>query len=75
MASGNYRRKLTTILHADVTGYGRLMGDDGEATLCTLTAYRDAISSAIEQYTRRTIDTTGDSVLAGTGSTETGEHS
>ena len=64
MATGDYKRKLTAILHADVTGYSRLMGDDEEATLRTLTAYRDAISASIKQYSGRVIDTTGDSVLA-----------
>ena len=30
-------RKLTAILSADVKGYSRLMGEDEEATICTLT--------------------------------------
>jgi adenylate cyclase len=64
MASGNYRRKLAAILHADVTRYSRLMGDDEEATLRTLTAYRDAIAQSVSQYRGRTIDTTDDNVLA-----------
>ena len=33
-------RKLTAILSADVKGYSRLMGEDEEATIRTLTAYR-----------------------------------
>ena len=33
-------RKLTAIFSADVKGYSRLMGEDNEATLRTLTAYR-----------------------------------
>lgn len=37
MATGKYKRKLAAILHADVTGYSRLMGDDEKATLlCNL---------------------------------------
>ena len=36
-------RKLTAILSADVKGYSRLMGEDEEATLRTLTAYREVI--------------------------------
>ncbi len=35
------RRKLATILSADVKGYSRLMGDDEEATVRTITAYRE----------------------------------
>ena len=37
-------RKLTAILSADVKGYSRLMGEDEEATIRTLTAYRALIS-------------------------------
>ena len=35
-------RKLTAILSADVEGYSRLMGEDEEATIRTLTTYRSA---------------------------------
>jgi adenylate cyclase len=38
MESPNVERKLTTILHADVAGYSRLMGVDEVGTLRTLTA-------------------------------------
>ena len=38
-------RKLTAILSTDVAGYSRLMGEDEEATIRTLTAYRTLISS------------------------------
>ncbi len=38
MASPKTQRKLTAILCADVVGYSRLMGDDEEATIETLTA-------------------------------------
>ncbi len=38
MEPESVERKLTAILSADVKGYGRLMGDDEEATLRTLTA-------------------------------------
>ena len=40
MASSKTQRKLTAILSADVAGYSRLMGDEEEATVATLTAYR-----------------------------------
>ena len=33
-------RKLAAIFNADVAGYSRLMGEDEEATVRTLTAYR-----------------------------------
>ena len=43
-------RKLTAILCADVYRYSRLMGDNEEATLRTLTSHRKLIDSSIEQH-------------------------
>src|SRR6516165_9476274 len=57
-------RKLTAILCADVYGYSRLMGDDEEATLRTLSAYRKVIDHCIENHRGRFVNSAGDSVLA-----------
>jgi adenylate cyclase len=57
-------RKLAAILCADVYGYSRLMGEDEEATLRTLTSYRKLIDSQIEQHRGRFVNSAGDSVLA-----------
>jgi adenylate cyclase len=57
-------RKLTAILCADVFGYSRLMGEDEEATLRTLTSHRKLIDSAIDQHHGRFVNSAGDSVLA-----------
>jgi adenylate cyclase len=57
-------RKLTAILCADVHGYSRLMGEDEEATLRTLTAYRKLIDNLIQPHHGRFVDSAGDSVLA-----------
>src|SRR5437867_7077429 len=57
-------RKLTAILSADVKGYSRLMDEDEEATLRTLTAYREVTDSLIHQHRGRIVGTAGDSVLA-----------
>ncbi len=57
-------RKLTAILCADVYGYSRLMGEDEEATLSTLSSYRKLIDSLIEQHHGRFVNSAGDSVLA-----------
>jgi adenylate cyclase len=57
-------RKLTAILCADVYGYSRLMGEDEEATLRTLSAYRKIIDSLIENHRGRFVNSAGDSVLA-----------
>ena len=57
-------RKLTAILCADVYGYSRLMGENEEATLRTLSAYRKIIDSLIESHRGRFVNSAGDSVLA-----------
>jgi adenylate cyclase len=57
-------RKLAAILSADVQGYSRLMGDDEEATIRTLTAYRDIMTSLIQQHHGRVVDSPGDNLLA-----------
>jgi hypothetical protein len=38
------RHKLAAILSADIKGYSRLMGDDKEVTVGTITAYREGKS-------------------------------
>src|SRR3989441_3188051 len=57
-------RKLTAILSADVQGYSRLMGEDEEATICTLTAYRTVMATFIMQHHGRVVDSPGDNLLA-----------
>jgi adenylate cyclase len=57
-------RKLTAILCADVYGYSRLMGENEEATLRTLSAYRKIIDGLIENHRGRFVNSAGDSVLA-----------
>ena len=57
-------RKLTALLSADVAGYSRLMGEDEEATIRTLTAYREVISTRIQQHRGRVVDAPGDNLLA-----------
>jgi class 3 adenylate cyclase len=57
-------RKLAAILCADVFGYSRLMGEDEEATLRTLTSHRKLIDYQIENHHGRFVNSAGDSVLA-----------
>jgi tetratricopeptide (TPR) repeat protein len=57
-------RKLAAILSADVKGYSRLMGDNEEATIHTLTAYREVIAALIQQHRGRVVDSPGDNLLA-----------
>ncbi|MEE8435232.1 MAG: adenylate/guanylate cyclase domain-containing protein [bacterium] len=64
MASSDVQRKLTAIMCADVVGYSRLMGDDHEGTLTTLTDYRKVFSAKITEYKGRVVNAPGDSLLA-----------
>lgn len=68
MASSDVQRKLTAIMCADVVGYSRLMGDDHEGTLLTLTESRKVFSSKIKEYKGRVVNAPGDSILAEFGS-------
>ena len=56
MVQEGVKRKLTAILSADVEGYSRLMEDDEAATVQTLTAYRETITSLIQQHRGRVVD-------------------
>ncbi|MGD9309183.1 MAG: tetratricopeptide repeat protein [Desulfosarcina sp.] len=64
MTPGNFQRKLTAIFSADVAGYSRLMGEDEDTTVRTMTTYRDIISSLIKDHNGRVIDSPGDNILA-----------
>ena len=57
-------RKLTAILSADVEGYSRLMGEDEEATIRTLTSYRQVMGTLIPMHRGRVVDSPGDNLLA-----------
>ena len=59
MTEEGLKRKLTAILSADVEGYSRLMGDDEESTIRTLTNYRSAMTSLIQQHRGRVVDAPG----------------
>ena len=64
MADEGFKRKLTAILSADVEGYSRLMGEDEEATVRTLTAYREVLTTLIQQHNGKVLDSPGDNLLA-----------
>jgi len=59
-----FKRKLTAILSADVQGYSRLMGEDEDATIRTLTTYRELMSTLIQKHQGRVVDSPGDNLLA-----------
>ncbi len=64
MTQGTFRRKLTAIFSTDAVGYSRLMGEDEDSTVRTLTTYRDIISSLIKDHNGRVVDSPGDNILA-----------
>jgi len=64
MAEKGFKRKLTAILSADVEGYSRLMGEDEEATVRTLTTYREVLATLIHQHNGKVLDSPGDNLLA-----------
>ena len=49
MAETGFNRKIIAILSADAVGYSRLMGEDEDATVRTLTAFRKIFGSQIRQ--------------------------
>ena len=65
MVNHNLKRKLSAILSADVKGYSRLMRDNEEETVRTLTVHREVMSALIQKHRGRVVDTPGDNLLAG----------
>ena len=64
MIKEGFKRKLTAILSADVEGYSRLMGEDEEATVRTITTYREVMITLIQQHQGNVLDSPGDNLLA-----------
>src|SRR6201988_3801435 len=58
------KRKLTAILHADVVGFSRLMGEDEAGTHRALSELRRAVDPLIAAHDGRIVGTAGDSLLA-----------
>src|SRR6266849_9027260 len=58
------KRKLAAILHADVKGYSRLIGEDEVATLPVLASYLAVMTTLVEQHEGRAVGSRGDSLLA-----------
>jgi len=58
------KRRLPTVLCADVHGYSRLMEADEAGTLTTLRRYRTAMAGLVERHDGRIVNTWGDAVIA-----------
>ena len=57
-------RRLAAILAADVVGYSRLVGEDEEGTLRTLSTCREVIDGLVANHHGRVFGSAGDSVIA-----------
>src|SRR5215831_4456058 len=62
--STSRKRKLAAILHADVVGFSRLMGEDEAGTHRALGELRRTVDLLIAAHGGRIVGTAGDSVLA-----------
>lgn len=69
MTEDQTQRKLTAILSADVQGYTRLMGEDEELTVNTITLYRQIFTYCVEKHHGQVVDSPGDNILAQFNST------
>ena len=58
------KRRLTTVLCADVHGYSQLMEADEAGTLERLHRYRAAMAGLVERHDGRIVNTWGDAVIA-----------
>jgi adenylate cyclase len=58
------KRRLTTLLCADVEGYTRLMEADEAGTLASLRKCRAAMTTLVERHDGRIVNTWGDAVIA-----------
>ena len=59
-----YKRKLIGILSADVEGYSSLMGEDEEATVCTLESYRKLMHDIMVSERGGLVEYDGEKLLA-----------
>ena len=64
MAERGFKRRLTAILSADAVEYSRLMSEDEEATVSTITSYREVLTTLIQQHNGNVLDSPGDNLLA-----------
>ncbi len=63
MTTDKTKRKLIAVVHADVKGYSRMMGEDDEYTVRTLASNRQEMSRLVKLHKGRVRDTAGDGFL------------
>ena len=64
MVTEDFQRNFTAIFSADVAGYSRLMGEDEEARVGTLTAYWELMVTVIQKHRDQVVHSPGDNLLA-----------
>ncbi len=64
MVQEGFSRKLTVVLSADAVGYSRLMRENEEATIRTITEHRKIITKQVKHHKGLVVDSPGDNVLA-----------
>ena len=64
MTKDRIKYRLAALLSADVVGYSRLMVNDEVATIRTLSAYRDKMTTIVDDSEGRVVDFVGDNMLA-----------
>ena len=68
VAIDRLQRQLKANLSADVKNYSRLMTEDELWTIKTINRFRGLISSHVQRYSGRVVDSPGDNILAEFGS-------
>ncbi len=63
MTADKTKRKLVAVVHADVKGYSRMMGEDDEYTVRTLASNRQEMYRLVELHEGQVRDTAGDGFL------------
>ncbi len=63
MTTDKSKRKLVAVVHADVKGYSRMMGEDDEYTVRTLASNKQEMSRLVEFHDGQVRDTAGDGFL------------
>jgi adenylate cyclase len=63
MTTDKSKRKLVAVVHADVKGYSRMMGEDDEYTVQTLASNRQEMYRLVELHEGQVRDTAGDGFL------------
>jgi len=64
MEAHRVEHKLAAILHADVKGYSRLIGEDEVGTLRVLRTYLERMNTLVKHHGGRAVGSRGDSLLA-----------